>query len=473
MLELTLCSLVLLLETSAFRGLTALEEDAIKPSSHRRTLWTSSRLSRRMLEEEAIDRVTEVILYTKLAEPFSQPASNSASKGEEVSPCTYPSNFTDIQSAQPLDSTPWQIKSMPKCVDGWTGLTFELLRQMLGKVHPDWSWKVAKDLVSHKMVSVVPLPGNAEIFEFIRSPHCNASLYPSRLCIGAAAISITPVREETMDFLPSYFQAGLQVMARHEDSVWDRVWGTLELICQLLGWIIALVVSLILVIAPIAWFLETSLSGDKVSCFHVSDAELMGSGAWRKQNKDGSKGEENELSSKKRMRWGMWQAFQWTAIVFIGGDVGRPASKPVVGIKAAGKALSKIILVSIVAGMTTVIARGTEITAITDIGAIKPGESVCVNGKTTASNYLEVKQPDYGYTIEAAENIASMLVDFWTIPEDGSDAKCDAVIYDFPILSHALKKQKTKCKDASGDCNAAAGLVGKVLTKDPYGLVSA
>ena len=99
-LELTLCSLVLLLETSAFRGLTA-------------------------LEEEAIDRVTEVILYTKQADPFSQPAS----KGEEVSSCTYPSNFTDIQSAQPLrDSIPWQIKSMPECVDGWTGLTFELLR---------------------------------------------------------------------------------------------------------------------------------------------------------------------------------------------------------------------------------------------------------------------------------------------------------------------------------------------------------
>ena len=93
-----------------------------------------------------------------------------------------------------------------------------------------------------------------------------------------------------------------------------------------------------------------------------------------------------------------------TAIVFIGGDVGRPASKPVVGIKAAGKALSKIILVSIVAGMTTVIARGTEITAITDISAIKAGEYVCVNGKTMASNYLEVNQPNYGYTIEAAEN---------------------------------------------------------------------
>ena len=67
---------------------------------------------------------------------------------------------------------------------------------------------------------------------------------------------------------------------------------------------------------------------------------------------------------------------------------------------------------------------------------------VCVNGKTTASNYLEVNQPNYGYTIEAAENIANMLVDFWTI----QNAKCDAVVYVSTISQSYHTRSKSKRK---------------------------
>jgi ABC-type amino acid transport substrate-binding protein len=376
----------------------------------------------------------------------------------------------DFQSAQPL-------QSMSKCVGGWHGLTFDFLNAVTGKVRVGWSWVDPKHLgtpVPGQLVSVVPLPGNEEIFAAIRSSHCDATLHPFRLCIGAAAISMTPDREKTMDFLPTYFHAGLQVMTKLEDSVWERAWKIVGLLFQLLGGILAVLVSVILVISPIVWFLETALSRDDVSCFHISDAELMQKGAWRKTNKDGSVGNKDELSSFMRMLMGMYMAFEWTAIGFFGGEVGRPTSLPAIGIKIAAKGLSRLVLISIVAGMTTVLTLGTQLTAISELRDIA-GNSVCVVKDSVASKFLEDHR-DIGFRVKEANTITEMYEDFWVGPSVAAGPSCEVVVYDFSILRHQINERAKKCdrpefKDAPYCDSNAASLVGEVLTKDPYGMV--
>jgi hypothetical protein len=111
--------------------------------------------------------------------------------------------------------------------------------------------------------------GNNAIFEMVRSPYCNPALHPSRLCIGAASISMTPAREETMDFLPTYFSAGLQILATKEMSSSRKAWNfTVALAGLFLGIICALVAGIIMLI-PAVFFLETTMAQSKISIFYV------------------------------------------------------------------------------------------------------------------------------------------------------------------------------------------------------------
>ena len=63
------------------------------------------------------------------------------------------------------------------------------------------------------------LSDNAAIIDMLKSNACDPATDASVLCIGAAAISITAEREQQIDFLPTYYMAGLQIMAPVAASV--------------------------------------------------------------------------------------------------------------------------------------------------------------------------------------------------------------------------------------------------------------
>ena len=101
---------------------------------------------------------------------------------------------------------------------------------------------------------------------------------------------------------------------------------------------------------------------------------------------------------------------EWTAIGFFGGEVGRPTSLPAIGIKIAAKGLSRLVLVSIVAGMITVLTLGTQLTSISELRDLA-GSSVCVVKDSVASKFLEDHR-DIGFRVKEADTIAEMYDDF-------------------------------------------------------------
>lgn len=96
------------------------------------------------------------------------------------------------------------------------------------------------------------LGDNNAIIDMLKSNACDPATDESVLCIGAAAISITGEREQEIDFLPTYFMAGLQIMAPIAASV-DYVVATIAgNIARQLGLILLFVLWIAVTITPSA-----------------------------------------------------------------------------------------------------------------------------------------------------------------------------------------------------------------------------
>ena len=212
-------------------------------------------------------------------------------------------------------------------------------------------------------------PGNAAIFEKVQSDHCNNTVNPQRLCLGAASISMNPEREVLMDYLPSYFASGLQLLVQKESSNSAKVMNFVKNLLSLFGGLIAALVALIVVLAPIVFLSETALSGsDNQSIFYATDEQLI-SARWKTGIITlGS------VTKWERFRAGLLGATAWTAALFFGGKVGAPASAPGKTIRLLGKVIFVTCQVVVIAGATALLngdLNDNTISKFSELGGYK------------------------------------------------------------------------------------------------------
>lgn len=95
------------------------------------------------------------------------------------------------------------------------------------------------------------------------------------VCLGVASISITAERETSLDFLPSYFQAGMKVLVESRIDMWKMIWGIVILLLQVLSQVLAFFLFFTLLLAPMVWVFEmmsmANTKGLPVHCYVHSD----------------------------------------------------------------------------------------------------------------------------------------------------------------------------------------------------------
>lgn len=182
-------------------------------------------------QHPAVDALTEVVIYTKSIPPFSSEVDDGSGQMQ------------------------------------FEGLTIDFLtRERQGVL----AILAARNERALPTVRSVKLDGNERILWQVGSAEeCNATLHPRRLCLGAAAISITYEREKDfgVDFLPSYFMSGLRIMVKEDTH--EELAAFAEDIFYVLASAAVYWGSVILVITPLVWTSESYwCPPGKISIFH-------------------------------------------------------------------------------------------------------------------------------------------------------------------------------------------------------------
>ena len=357
--------------------------------------------------------VNEVIILTKKIAPFSSPTDMVNQRGSDELP------------------TSGAIEAEGFSIDLIVGLVSKL-------VQPDTT------ITIHNMAG-----GNTEILEGengILSDRCNPDFHPSRLCIGAAGISITASRERKVDFLVSFFTSGLRVMTRLEAKPQELIGQIVVDVLTLLYIVVVISLLVLLLITPGVWALEMSVvRQDRVPIFQPSAYS----------GKD-AHGKPVVRNSFWLLFHSFFNAFQWTLTMFGNATLQKPRSKiaqklvvPLLGLLRMGV---KVIVTAATAAIFTIDAsRASAVTGLKDLG---PAHRVCVNtdsGVNTA--FVRDRQSTIGYQVVERESYQSMLDSYWA-------GKCEAVVYDDAALQYEIT--------AAGQ-DGTHGLVGDRLSFDPYG----
>ena len=207
------------------------------------------------------------------------------------------------------------------------------------------------------------------------------------VCLGVASISITAEREVSLDFLPSYFQAGMKVLVESRIDMWKMIWGIVILLLQVLSQVLAFFLFFTLLLAPMVWVFEMMsmantkglpvhfyVHSDTHACArtlhtHASGSIVMMSLAqlqglpifisrteidseqrrleeqWEDQTGDtpATLAEKQNFLRNGRTAFietqSLMNAIQWTAYVLAGGTVAYPKSSVARGLRASAKTL--------------------------------------------------------------------------------------------------------------------------------------
>ncbi|MDE2016234.1 MAG: transporter substrate-binding domain-containing protein, partial [Hyphomicrobiales bacterium] len=232
-----------------------------------------------------------------------------------------------------------------------------------------------------------------------------------------AAISVTAERDRAFDFSQPIFNAGVQIMARAHgaDSLapgfvaFFTSRGFLQLIAALL--------ALVLVPAPLIFFLERRYETEEVGA--------------------------------RTALGGFFRSLFWSASTFVGQTAGHPKS-PIGRVIALAWMIIGVTFVSYftaaVTSALTVQQLQTNVSGLSDL----PGKRVATVAGSTSQAFLAaagITAIPYG-AVEPAE--ADLLA-----------GKADAVVYDAPVLLYF----------ASHDGAGRAELVGGVLKPEDYGIL--
>jgi ABC-type amino acid transport substrate-binding protein len=300
-------------------------------------------------------------------------------------------------------------------------------------------------------VDVQVLPGNSEIFEKV----LNGTDTVSTFSVGTAGISITKAREEVLDFLPSFFSSGLQVMAHSNSDFSETMNKIINNFFIALAILIGALFFFVSVLAPMAWLSETQFP-DKGTVPVFIDWNI------RKKLENTADREVDlhcfKLSSKrlKMMVADFFVTLQWTVYTIFGTLTGYPNGLVTRVIHGLLKGVAVLMIMVGTATFAAVFTVSSESTSINNYAGLRD-HVVCTVSGSTSETYLT--QNNVGFGIHRSDSVSEMFDAFWL-------RTCDAVVYDFPALQDAIVKQE----EETGTADAA--LVGPVFNKEFYGIAT-
>jgi ABC-type amino acid transport substrate-binding protein len=226
------------------------------------------------------------------------------------------------------------------------------------------------------------------------------------LCIGAAAISITAEREQQIDFLPTYYMAGLQIMAPVVASV-DFVIATVAgNIARQLGLILLFVLWLAVTMTPIVWILEMRYAPPgALPIFFVSDAEV---------EKDAERSRKAGCTCRGmlgvflpyRMRASFFKALQWSLFTYSGDDLKAPKSVAV-NCRSLAKFIHAMTLI-ILTGTSAAIFSGYEHDGIKTYSDLR-GKTVCTTRLVRSHRRRRVHESRSGSAFYTVDHVLVVL----------------------------------------------------------------
>ena len=263
-----------------------------------------------------------------------------------------------------------------------------------------------------------------------------SSTSPGDVVTGAGSITINAARERRMDFLPSYFQSGLRVMAHATNDFNDIAGRVVRNFFVATGLLLAGMLVIVSVMSPVAFALESAFVPPKTRPIF-----------WRPN--DGA-------TRQERMGWGLFRATGWTLFTIFGTQTSYPKSTPARVVHAINKMLAVVLVIVATALVTTVfvVSTGTtEIDGYDDLG----GHRVCTVQGTTSHGYMQLNPR--GFRTVLSDDAAGMFAAFWR-------HECDACVYDFPVMQAEILRRRNE--GAPSD----AALVGEVFRSENYGLAT-
>lgn len=254
--------------------------------------------------------------------------------------------------------------------------------------------------------------------------------------LGVGSITINAARERRLDFLPSYFQSGLRVMA-HSTRDFNAVAGrVLRNLFVAIGLFLAGMLVIVSVMSPIVFALESVF---------VPHRQLPI--FWRPNDGD---------TRLERMGWGLLRATGWTLFTIFGTQTSYPKSMPSRVVHGGNKMLAVLLVIVATAAVTTVFVVSTSTTEIDGYNDLA-GHRVCTVEGTTSHTYMQLNPR--GFRTVLARDAESMFAAFWR-------RECDAAVYDFPVMQAEILRRR------NGGYSSDAELVGDVFRAENYGIAA-
>ncbi|MAE20996.1 MAG: hypothetical protein CMK92_01050 [Pseudomonas sp.] len=261
--------------------------------------------------------------------------------------------------------------------------------------------------------AAIPAPASVQVTNTI--PECLEAVRNSNatyaFCVGS--VSITSGRQLTMDFVPN-FENDIHVMARSNRDFNSMVSRIIQRFFVAVAIIVAFMIVIVSVFAPLAYA-----------------AEIMWCEPGRTPLFWSEKDDEGGTSVMYRMGIGMLRALGWTLVTMFGTKTSYPESSQARVIHATLKIVSKLLIITttaVLAAVFSVSASSASIESYDDLG----GDTVCTVAGTTSDIYMN--EHPRGFTKIATANVDEMFTLFF-------DHKCDAVVYDRPVLEAELARR--------------------------------
>jgi ABC-type amino acid transport substrate-binding protein len=300
------------------------------------------------------------------------------------------------------------------------GYSIDFARELLGDIYG----KTAE-------IYVVTLASNDEIIQRVLDHENTVNHY----AIGTAGISITPEREKLIDFLPAFFESGLQIMIRSTVRYELYLRTTFVNFIKAFGPMLGVILLIIAIFTPLAYFFEfAGTEKNKIAIFIDHNH--------RKKMK--------HYGTTRLMLFDLWNALKWVSYSVFGTDTGSSNSTGGRLIHKILKFVSPLVFIVATASMTAVLAKSNEVTQVDDYEDLR-GQVVCTMKDSIAETFLS--QRNIG--LLRKDTTSDMFETFW----DDDDA-CFAVVFDYPILQNEVVKH-----------NGDGRIMGQVFSKEDYGIV--
>jgi len=316
----------------------------------------------------------------------------------------------------------------------------------------DFMNEVISDIFGQAAVTTIEvLPGNTQIFDKV----LNVTDTVDTFSVGTAGISITKSREEILDFLPSFFSSGLQVLTHSNNDFGEKMNMIIGNFFIALSILFGALIFFVSVLAPTAWLAETQFP-DKSTVPVFIDWQA------RQKLKDVPDRELDlkccKLSTKRlKMMWAdFWVSLQWTIFTIFGTLTGYPNGMVTRVLHGTLKGVAVLMIMVGTATFAAVFTVSSSATSINNYAGLRD-HVVCTVTGSTSETYLT--QNNVGFGIHRSASVSEMFDSFWL-------RTCDAAVYDFPALQDAIVKRE----EETGSANAA--IVGPVFNKEFYGIAT-